>query len=650
MVEIDLATASRDKDGTLVVTRTELVRPISKVVRLAAEEEAPTVPEKRKKAIHHVNKDMNRTTTVAGFILALIFSNIQQAKAQAPADLPLTSTAIIGTLALVLAVAGVICNFTVILRILMSPRKRQALHLYQCSTLGLHIVDLIMAAIIIPLTASRYLTRKWMLGITMCRVYSFLLYGNVAWILSSLIMITFIRSLCLVTAKINTNAIRKTLFCLPLLSFLLPLLALTNVWGQIETKPEDPSSCTIMPLNGSSPKRMIWIVGVFTPFIMIYVMSAVIYFKIRQQQRLFPESTRKTRMLTRLRNTIIGVLTSFLCGYQPILTLNAIDNQKKWINPNIHVISMFLAWTTTIIHPIIYLMARPLRKGLCRPGRMQPPMQKISTGTVANQTNTLKRIRVVITSLLIIQAPLGAQGSMVTNQETSGIAGIPSTEQGVQFETFKHFPIPLSQQVLRLPICAEVSPPVKPVHACTNAAYWLSIRADATACINHKKCLPEMAMNQDATQCHQSPKTVCPTIQYQIDKLQCQVREVPSNQAVHIIMRNVLTDYCAVGNLHLRNCDDWTDVIGEVAGVLIKGTIYPLDELHLSEDALLQDISSYNCSFTTDCLNRKCTGDSVFCRNIGCVMDLTEAETACHCSLAHNKPVTVLQTKDGGVY
>ncbi|KAG8239715.1 hypothetical protein J437_LFUL019073 [Ladona fulva] len=75
-----------------------------------------------------------------------------------------------------------------------------AFALLRCSKLRSHattafvvslcLSDLMFCAINLPLTASRYINEAWVLGDTLCKLFPFFFYGNVAVSLMSMVAIT----------------------------------------------------------------------------------------------------------------------------------------------------------------------------------------------------------------------------------------------------------------------------------------------------------------------------------------------------------------------------------------------------------------------------------------------------------------------------
>lgn len=92
----------------------------------------------------------------------------------------------------VLCSTGNLCTAVALLKCL---RLRQ-----QATTafvVSLCLSDLLFCAVNLPLTASRYIHQAWVLGETLCQLFPFFFYGNVAVSLLSMVAITVNRQVTL---------------------------------------------------------------------------------------------------------------------------------------------------------------------------------------------------------------------------------------------------------------------------------------------------------------------------------------------------------------------------------------------------------------------------------------------------------------------
>ena len=83
---------------------------------------------------------------------------------------------------------------------LVRSRKLRS-HATTAFVLSLAGSDLLFCAFNLPLTASRYIHESWILGDTLCRLFPFFFYGNVAASLFSMVLITINRYITII--KLN---------------------------------------------------------------------------------------------------------------------------------------------------------------------------------------------------------------------------------------------------------------------------------------------------------------------------------------------------------------------------------------------------------------------------------------------------------------
>lgn len=83
-------------------------------------------------------------------------------------------------------------NLITALALLRCPKLRG--HATTTFVLSLCVSDLLFCSINLPLTASRYLYEKWILGDVLCQLFPVIFYGNVAVSLLSMVAITLNRS------------------------------------------------------------------------------------------------------------------------------------------------------------------------------------------------------------------------------------------------------------------------------------------------------------------------------------------------------------------------------------------------------------------------------------------------------------------------
>ena len=134
----------------------------------------------------------------------------------------------------------------------------------------------------------RYIHEAWTLGPTLCRVFPFFFYGNVACSLMNMVAITVNRYV-LITYHGRYNYIySKTnivlmIFGVWMFSFGMILPPLLELWGTLGLD-EATFSCTILKKDGKSPKKFFFIFGFLLPCIAIILCYSAIFYRVRQSR------------------------------------------------------------------------------------------------------------------------------------------------------------------------------------------------------------------------------------------------------------------------------------------------------------------------------------------------------------------------------
>ncbi|KAK9692605.1 7 transmembrane receptor (rhodopsin family) [Popillia japonica] len=117
---------------------------------------------------------------------------------------PRAATVFASICAILFCIIGFLGNFVTILALARCPKL-----ISQATTafvLSLCISDLIFCSVSLPLIASRYIYERWILGMTCCKLFPVLLYGNVALSLLNMVAITINRpKLAQPTSSITLN-------------------------------------------------------------------------------------------------------------------------------------------------------------------------------------------------------------------------------------------------------------------------------------------------------------------------------------------------------------------------------------------------------------------------------------------------------------
>ncbi|EFX66166.1 hypothetical protein DAPPUDRAFT_3691, partial [Daphnia pulex] len=267
---------------------------------------------------------------------------------------------------------------------LVRSRKLRS-HATTAFVLSLAGSDLLFCAFNLPLTASRYIYESWILGDTLCRLFPFFFYGNVAASLFSMVLITINRYILIASPSWYDKIYRRPLIVLMILgswlfSFLMMTPPLLGIWGDLGLNPAT-FSCTILPgENGKSPKKFFFAFGFLIPCLTIIVSYTCIFVKVKQSRRNVmahraeehqanvpvmksvnkkpgKKSTsekHQRRDDLRLTRMMLIIFCCFLLCFLPLMVVNVADDEKKTKVPVIHVMASILAWASSVINPFIY--------------------------------------------------------------------------------------------------------------------------------------------------------------------------------------------------------------------------------------------------------------------------------------------------------
>ncbi|XP_066582083.1 protein trapped in endoderm-1-like isoform X2 [Prorops nasuta] len=254
-------------------------------------------------------------------------------------------------------------NLITVIALLKYARLRR--HATTAFVVSLSVSDLIFSAVNLPLTASRYWNQAWILGDTLCQIFPLFFYGNVAVSLLSMVAITLNRYVLISQSDIysrlyTTKGIVLMLIAIWTLSFSLMIPPLLSVWGTLGLDPAT-FSCTILKKNGSSPKKLLFVLAFIVPCVVISVSYLCIYWKVRKSRKNLEAhagpSKRKTagfqrREDSRVTRLMLTIFLCFLLCFMPLMLANVLDDKIRI--PIIHVIASILAWASAVINPFIY--------------------------------------------------------------------------------------------------------------------------------------------------------------------------------------------------------------------------------------------------------------------------------------------------------
>ncbi|KAK2583806.1 hypothetical protein KPH14_009705 [Odynerus spinipes] len=266
--------------------------------------------------------------------------------------------------AIIFSVVGILGNLVTVIALLKYTRLRR--HATTAFVISLSVSDLIFSAVNLPLTASRYLNEAWVLGDTLCQIFPFFFYGNVAVSLLSMVAITINRYVLISRSDIyaviyTTRGIALMLIAIWTLSFSLLIPPLIGIWGTLGLDPTT-FSCTILKKNGSSPKKVLFVLGFIVPCVVISVSYLCIYWRVRRSRKNLEAheaagGRRKAggfqrREDSRVTRLMLTIFLCFLTCFMPLMLVNVVDDKVRI--PILHVVASILAWASSVINPFIY--------------------------------------------------------------------------------------------------------------------------------------------------------------------------------------------------------------------------------------------------------------------------------------------------------
>ncbi|XP_034831352.1 protein trapped in endoderm-1 isoform X1 [Maniola hyperantus] len=278
---------------------------------------------------------------------------------------PREATILAAACACIFSIVGVLGNFITTVALLMHPKLRG--HVTTMFVLSLCVSDLLFCSINLPLTASRYIQQQWILGPRLCQMFAFVFYGNEAVSLLSMVAITINRYTLIAYYDMYSQIYTTTKIWIQLLliwfvSFGLMIPPLLGIWGQLGLDP-NTFSCTILPKDGKSPKKYLFVFGFALPCVVIIVSYSCIYWRVRESKRklegrrcvcgkLSGQTAKEKEEDSRLTTLMLTIFLCFLACFLPLMIMNVSDDGITY--PWLHIIASILAWASSVINPIIY--------------------------------------------------------------------------------------------------------------------------------------------------------------------------------------------------------------------------------------------------------------------------------------------------------
>ncbi|XP_065341282.1 protein trapped in endoderm-1 [Cloeon dipterum] len=293
------------------------------------------------------------------------------------------------------AIIGVAGNLVTVVALLRSSKLRQ--HATTAFVVSLCFSDLLFCAINLPMTAARFWHRGWVFGDTLCRLFPFFFYGNVAVSLLSMVAITINRYILIACNGMYDLFYSRWCIVLQIVfawafSFSIMVPPLVDAWGTLGYH-APTFSCTILRKDGGSPKKFLFVFGFLLPCVVIILSYGCIYSKVKcsrkklqahnpickeQRAKKVPsqQQSQQKRDDIRLTRMMLTIFCCFLLCFLPLMIVNVADDAIR--KPILHMLASILAWASSVINPFIYAVSnrqyrQAYRALLCPWKRVGPP-------------------------------------------------------------------------------------------------------------------------------------------------------------------------------------------------------------------------------------------------------------------------------------
>ncbi|KAG8183409.1 hypothetical protein JTE90_008306 [Oedothorax gibbosus] len=147
-----------------------------------------------------------------------------------------------------------------------------------------------------PLSALTFLERDWNYGETLCKIFPLVRYSNGAVSLFSVMAITINRYVLIVHPNIYKTmyGFKSVAFMILLMwtcSLVLLLFPWLELWGRFGYDPK-VGTCSILQLNGQSPKMALYIVAFGLPSLIFVVCYSRIFYVVHQSSKSVLENSK----------------------------------------------------------------------------------------------------------------------------------------------------------------------------------------------------------------------------------------------------------------------------------------------------------------------------------------------------------------------
>ncbi|CAL8143779.1 unnamed protein product [Orchesella dallaii] len=309
-------------------------------------------------------------------------------------DIALTrSAAVFCVIFIVLGVPG---NLITIIALARCKKVRNATAYF---IINLSACDLMFCCFNLPLAASMFWYRTWVLGDTLCRLFPFFRYGLMAVSIFTVLAITINRYVMIGHPRVYPRLYRTRYLGVMILliwlgSFGALVPTLLGVWGKFALDRKIGSCSILQDDNERSPKQFLFIIAFVLPCCAIIVCYARIFFIVRkatanlrpveipssagnvnhslETESLSPDQAtilrrssarpsiavihQKGKMTNKDRKLlwmILVIFGAFVVCYLPITAFKVVGNH---INATWNILGYLMIYMTTCINPLVYVL------------------------------------------------------------------------------------------------------------------------------------------------------------------------------------------------------------------------------------------------------------------------------------------------------
>ncbi|GIX70210.1 g-protein coupled receptor moody [Caerostris darwini] len=274
---------------------------------------------------------------------------------------------------IIFAIVGVFGNFVSILALSKSKKLRNATTAF---IVNLCVADLLFCGFSMPLSALTFLERHWNYGDVLCKLFPLVGYSNGAVSLFSVIAITINRYILIVHPNVYRDMYKPRNIAIMIgfiwmSALVLLIFPLFEVWGKFGYDPK-VGTCSIMKLNGRSPKMTFCIVAFGLPSMVFPVCYSRIYWVVHQaSERARKDSLdnvsinktalRRSKQELKVLRMIMVIFITFVLCYVPVIVVKIFKKEDDM--PILNIFGYLGFYFSNIINPVIYIvMSNEYRK------------------------------------------------------------------------------------------------------------------------------------------------------------------------------------------------------------------------------------------------------------------------------------------------